>query len=699
MSDNPRQPSSRALSVASSSPGRPSPLSRPHWPWSTYTHRPSSSASSVYTPGGTSSGQQNWDSRSPAATSNTILLSPPSVGKRGSTMTSATYHNSMMEEATIRQWSFSAFEWVVRDVHRLRDFVEGVETTEAPNDTAEGDPDTEYFEVLKESPTIGDGKFKLEIAKTPPPENMENATLPTLRNQLPTLSVYITSLMVDFSNAEYEMSTSMFAAIKCQDDRAGERGARAEWVWEYWHDGWVFRQESEVWECPLPPLSSLLENPRIRETDSFVICVQMHSPVGPFFPQQPAAYYVPRDLLDGLEASLDNPNTGDVQFICLERRDAVDPALPTSNASETFSQSSSHPIGPQTLARKRIIYAHSDILTRRSEYFATMLNSSFAENPSGSLYPGERKIYTIVVEEADFVTIYWLLKFVYANWLLFRKDDDPRQAVDGLGAGWSARGFSTPGAPDEWEWKPIDKSASAEAQISGAVSDAHSIASASSARSNVGGSVAPRDKPSVAPPALQTTGSRTSSASKDTSTPVRPTSSRRSGPPTTPSALSSTNHASSTAASRGAKHVPVPISPPAHYPLSPRQPRQRSHPPSASIIDPHPHPTPPPRPASALSMYQVAHRYAMPGLASLALEHIMSTITPQAGFAILLATSAWEELHSPVEDYVVDKWDEVSISEEFERCCQEVAGGEWGPEGGKTLMALFRRLRSPGIAS
>lgn len=136
---------------------------------------------------------------------------------------------------------------------------------------------------------------------------------------------------MDFAHADYEMPSSMFAAIKCQDDRAGERGARAKWAWEYWQDGWVFRQESEVWgkyasnnnqkrvvahahshvwscnlECPLPPLSTLLEEPRIKETDSFVICVQMHSPVGPFFPQQPFAYYVPRDLLEGLEASLDN---------------------------------------------------------------------------------------------------------------------------------------------------------------------------------------------------------------------------------------------------------------------------------------------------------------------------------------------------------------------------------------------------------
>ena len=68
------------------------------------------------------------------------------------------------------------------------------------------------------------------------------------------------------------------------------------------------------------------------------------------------------------------------------------------------------------------------------------------------------------------------------------------------------------------------------------------------------------------------------------------------------------------------------------------------------------HPTPPPQPASALSMYQVAHRYAMPGLAALAMEHIMSTITPQASFAVLLATAAWDELHSLVEVHFTLGW-------------------------------------------
>ena len=68
-------------------------------------------------------------------------------------------------------------------------------------------------------------------------------------------------------------------------------------------------------ECAMPSLSSLLENSRISETDSFVICIQIHSPAGPQFPQQPSAYYVPRDLLDGVEASLDNPRKSSTKHV------------------------------------------------------------------------------------------------------------------------------------------------------------------------------------------------------------------------------------------------------------------------------------------------------------------------------------------------------------------------------------------------
>lgn len=75
-------------------------------------------------------------------------------------------------------------------------------------------------------------------------------------------------------------------------------------------------------------------------------------------------------------------------------------------------------------------------------------------------------------------------------------------------------------------------------------------------------------------------------------------------------------------------------------------------------------------------MYHVAHRYGMPALSGLALEHMLSTLTPESSFALLLASSTWEELRSLVEDYIVEKWDDVALTEEFERCCQEVAAGE-----------------------
>ena len=153
----------------------------------------------------------------------------------------------------------------MRDVSRLRDYIENTSTNTVERDVTE-EVDDDDFEVLRDSPEIADGKFKLEIgawhaylahssltyaltahiAKTNTNDDEETAN-PATPTQAQTLSIYITSLTVGLAHTDYEMSTSMFAAIKSQDDRAGERGARAHWAWEYWQDSWVFRQGSEVW--------------------------------------------------------------------------------------------------------------------------------------------------------------------------------------------------------------------------------------------------------------------------------------------------------------------------------------------------------------------------------------------------------------------------------------------------------------------
>lgn len=46
---------------------------------------------------------------------------------------------------------------MVRDVSKLRDFVERLENSEGSTSQID------EFELLKESPMMGDGKFKLEI--------------------------------------------------------------------------------------------------------------------------------------------------------------------------------------------------------------------------------------------------------------------------------------------------------------------------------------------------------------------------------------------------------------------------------------------------------------------------------------------------------------------------------------------------------
>lgn len=52
------------------------------------------------------------------------------------------------------QRTLQGFEWVVRDVHKLRDYLEGVDSIDLNN------PD---FEILKDSPMLGGHTFKLEI--------------------------------------------------------------------------------------------------------------------------------------------------------------------------------------------------------------------------------------------------------------------------------------------------------------------------------------------------------------------------------------------------------------------------------------------------------------------------------------------------------------------------------------------------------
>ncbi|KAH8830411.1 hypothetical protein DL96DRAFT_1592760 [Flagelloscypha sp. PMI_526] len=668
-------------SPLSSSPGARASLDRAVFPWASpsaslrASHRQSQTSLHSIAAPTSASAAASWDPR--------VIVSP-APGFQGSMSRQTTGGISAFQQDSTRQWNFIGFEWAIRDVARLREFVEGPSPDPASPQTQQQQED---FEVLRNSPIINN-RFKLEVA----PINVLEETQ-DLETKPPRLALYLTSLLMETEIA-HEMPTTVMVAIKCP----GQHGAaRPEWFWEQWTD-WVFRQESEVWECPLPSVSSLLENERIRQGDSFVLCIQINSPIGPLYPQHPHFSYVNKDLLDGIEASLDNPNTGDVVFVCLERFPADGHSSPISDVPphsrrSSSSASTSSPYPPRLTARKRIIYAHSDILIRRSEYFATMLQSDFAETSGGST--NDRKFWRVIVEETDFQTMYWVLKYLYASYCTFKENDDPRAAVEGVGSGMSVKWLHSHGG--EWDWKVLPRALAGDDHVS--------IASGESA---VSGGEAALSK-EVAPFHSAVPSNPTRSATTNRAnplTPSKPTSSVHSNQrSTTQGAVrKGTSHGELSLAeatsSREAKAPTLPISIPAakfspqsHYPLSPRS--QRNAPSSMPTADPHPHPTPCPAAASALSIYQAAHRYNMPQLANLALEHIMNTVTPDSSLGYLLATSVWDDLRALVEDYVVQQWDEVSNSSEFERCLEEISAGEWGPEGGKVLTRLFRRLRSP----
>ena len=217
--------------------------------------------------------------------------------------------------------------------------------------------------------------------------------------------------------------------------------------------------------------------------------------------------------------------------------------------------------------------------------------------------------------------------------------------MEGTGAGWSVRWLGTRGTAAEWDWKTFNKGSAADDDIVSAASgdSAPSLVDGRGSGSSQGKSTFnqptptgmrnPVQRPSK-PPSSSTTLRSTSSAA-----------SRRGAVPEN-SSISITVPA---AAHSSSSHTTPPISiGSSHYANSAQRPRPRiSATPSSG--DPHAHPTSTPPPASALSVYQIAHRYELPGLATLALEHMMTTITPQSCFALLLASVMWDDLHSLVE--------------------------------------------------
>lgn len=99
--------------------------------------------------------------------------------------------------------------------------------------------------------------------------------------------------------------------------------------------------------------------------------------------------------------------------------------------------------------------------------------------------------------------------------------------------------------------------------------------------------------------------------------------------------------------------------------------------------DPHQHPVKHVPPVSALQLYRASHRYNLPELLRVSLDHIITCLTPGSAMPLLLATQIYPDLYEVVKAFSYDRYEEVVASPDFRRCCLEVGAGQWGEAGGE----------------
>ncbi|KAL7415644.1 hypothetical protein BDY24DRAFT_265966 [Mrakia frigida] len=401
-------------------------------------------------------------------------------------------------EETTKQSNIIVFEWVVEDLKALNQAIQSYlpEDPEHPSHN---------HEILQPGPCIGNGSFKLDVVFEPldqplPPTTSSTPTMQDFASGLDlregggeqqeqdqeqeravqTLCVYLGTLSGE-SRSHWEFPASIMVGIKSIEQPIGARHSPVKWLWNYWEEDWSFQPDTCFWRAQLPTLSSLLANPSVEEQDAFVLVVQIHTPFGGerlVLPELPREAWVPRTLLTAMENSLDNDKTGDVKFITRERYDPSllssnfnSLSLSTSNQSTPTSASTSVASSaaaaaaslsnphPNMVSRKRVVWAHSDVLKARSEYFETMLSGAFAEGrDSGGRVGGDGhgegrgQVHEVNLEGTDFTTVYWLLKYLYTNSLEFDTVEDVRTIYQLANVKNSS---SRPTGSQEWAWQSV----------------------------------------------------------------------------------------------------------------------------------------------------------------------------------------------------------------------------------------------------
>lgn len=466
---------------------------------------------------------------------------------------------------------------------------------------------------------------------------------PEAEGREPRIILAIIALWAKYSDIPVDapFDRQVFVGLK-QYEREGERSlGEPPWLWSTSSTA-TFSKRTEYWEVVLPPLSVLLEDPGVAARDAFSIRVVIKHASEVGFPPlvQGDQQFVSRRITRMNAALLDSQRTGDVRFVCLEHQVCGTPSNDEG----------------RTLVRRRVVYAHWELLVH-AEYFKATLAGGFSEAAS------DVGVTTLIVDDASFNTVYWVLRWLYTDEILFSPNDSVRAVMGQVRVDREAarRVLSA----ESWEYVPLEED-NADVRTARSVSSMGTTPSAVSTASTGRRSPRPIVSTSISTstPNSVTSGSRrpstTSTASVTSATPQstpRPgvTRTKSSSPISTIPRIVSTRKPAPSSVSVAKSSVK---SSPSTAPTSPAAVGRSPYPAGAPRrlpppCEPHKHPTAHPTPPSPLAVFFLAHRYGLEELQFLARDALLRQLTPDSCVAALLATFSFTDLHQAVMDYVV----------------------------------------------
>jgi hypothetical protein len=307
------------------------------------------------------------------STSSTFLASESSFG-----------HSQGKPQENRKESITYKHEWKIEDVSQLAAHVEG--TAQGEREEGQESPS----EILRTGRKTADEMYKFDLGTSFTWDPLmvgvttEEGHEPITRQ----LSLYICSLLR--SREAYHCPpfvADIFVGITGTPKSGREYGS-TEYLWTH-SEKFNFQPNDDFIKVRLPILSEISQHPSISASNAFTLCIRIEQEYGTAPAFQPhGKVTVPRDMINAMAALIDVPNGADVKFICLEHE------IPEEGDEERMR------------SRKRVIYANSQVLAARSLYFQDLFATSFLETSQGS----SDRFKTVVVESADFNTVYWMLR-------------------------------------------------------------------------------------------------------------------------------------------------------------------------------------------------------------------------------------------------------------------------------------------------